>query len=210
MNNAANILIVVLCCTLIGCGSTVESKKDIVPVKDIVTEAVHLGTIEVHKDSLRLNGNEGNWYHHGKLFTGYGLTYHPNGELRQKVGFYKGKKHGIAQLWFSNGVLKVESHYNNNKLEGPYRAWWKNGVLAFEACYKNGKLEGIEKNWYETGQLAKRRNLMNGEEQGLQQAWLRNGTLYVNYEAKNGRIFGMRRANLCYQLTDEKVIITKD
>ena len=44
-----------------------------------------------------------------------------------------------------------------------------------------------------------------GKEKGLQKAWLQNGTLYVNYEAKNGRVFGMKRANLCYQLKNEKI-----
>jgi hypothetical protein len=39
----------------------------------------------------------------------------------------------------------------------------------------------------------------------LQKAWLENGTIYVNYEAKNGRVFGMKRANLCYQLKNEKI-----
>ena len=27
----------------------------------------------------------------------------------------------------------------------------------------------------------------------------------MNYEAKNGRVFGMKRANLCYQLKNEKI-----
>ncbi len=27
----------------------------------------------------------------------------------------------------------------------------------------------------------------------------------MNYEAKNGRIFGLKRADLCYALNDEKI-----
>ncbi|MEO9512793.1 MAG: hypothetical protein ABJN84_05885 [Flavobacteriaceae bacterium] len=189
-----------------GCENKSKLKKN----NASITEKKVVPNIEVLKDSLVLNGNEGNWYHKDQLFTGYAVKYHANDSLRQKVGFYNGKKMGVARIWFSSGALKVESHYNKNKLVGSYKAWWENGILASEANYADGKLQGIEKKWYNTGQLAKLRNLVNGKEQGLQKAWLKNGTLYVNYEAKNGRIFGMRRANLCYQLADEKVVYTKN
>ena len=173
-------------------------------------EQIVIPNLQVVKDSLFLNGNEGNWYYKDQLFSGYAVRYHKNDSLWQKVGFYKGKKMGVAKTWFPNGVLKVESYYVKNMLEGSYTTWWQNGILASSANYEHGNLHGTEKNWYNTGVLAKRRNLVNGKEEGLQQAWLQNGTLYVNYEAKNGRIFGMRRANLCYQLADEKVVYTKN
>ena len=170
-------------------------------------DVANFSTLEVSKDQLKLNGNEGNWYYNGQVFTGFLVRRNTDGVLEQKVGFYKGKKEGIAKVWFSNGILKVESNYHKNKLVGSYKAWWMNGVLASEATYKNGKLEGVEKRWYDSGQLAKIMHYTNGIEAGIQQAWLKNGTLYVNYEAKNGRIFGMRKANLCYQLEDEVVVV---
>ena len=63
----------------------------------------------------------------------------------------------------------------------------------------------MQKKWYVTGELFKQTNINQGREEGMQQAWRKNGKLYVNYEAKNGRIFGMRKANLCYELDDEKI-----
>lgn len=191
--------------TLLSCGEGAPR-----PNQNIEREEVTIADLEIEKDSLFLNGNEGNWYYKDQLFNGYAVKYHKNGELWQKVGFFKGKKMGVAKIWFQNGVLKVESHYHKNKLVGSYKAWWENGVLASESFYENGKLQGTEKKWYTTGTLAKLRNLVDGNEQGLQQAWLQNGTLYVNYEAKNGRIFGMRRANLCYQLEDEQVVYSEN
>ena len=172
------------------------------------TKEINIQNVEVLKDSLVLNGNKGIWYYKNQPFTGYSVKYHANDTLMQKVGFYNGKKEGVAKTWFNNGVLKLESHYKQNKLEGSYISWWNNGVLAMDTNYTNGKLQGIQKQWYYTGVLAKQRNLVDGKENGIQQAWLKNGKMYVNYEAKNGRIFGMRRANSCYQLENE-VIITK-
>lgn len=165
--------------------------------------------IEVAKSSLRLDGNEGVWFYNNKPFSGFAVKYHLNNTLSEKTGFLNGKKEGVAKVWFVNGILKLESHYKQNKLVGNYKSWWNNGVLASEVVYVNGRKEGVEKKWYSTGKLSKLRNLVNDKEDGLQQAWLKNGKLYVNYEAKNGRVFGMRRANSCYQLEDEVVVMAK-
>ncbi|KJD33238.1 hypothetical protein PW52_14425 [Tamlana sedimentorum] len=180
--------------------------------KSGVTSKTTNGTIKdrmVLKKDLYLNGSEGNWYLGDSLYNGYAVRYFKNDSLMEKVGFYNGKKHGLAKVWHENGKLKTTYYYNQNTIIGSYKSWWTNGVLAYETNYENGQIHGVEKSWYNTGQLAKKRQLKHGQEDGLQKAWLENGKLYVNYEAKNGRIFGMLRANSCYRLEDEKVIMNK-
>jgi len=186
---------------IIGCNSTISNKKKNTVIKNITIDT----TIMVYKDSLVLNGNEGNWYYKNKLFNGFAVKYYSNNSLKEKTGFYNGKKEGVYKVWFKNGALKVTSYYSQNVLVGNYKAWWQNGVLAYNATYKKGKLEGVEHQWFSNGTMSKERNLLKGMENGLQKAWLQNGKIYVNYEAKNGRTFGMKRANLCYQLKNEKV-----
>ncbi len=168
-----------------------------------------IDTVEVLKDALVLNQLEGKWYYNNKPFTGYSLKFHTNDTLGERLGYYNGKREGIAKKWSENGVLRIESYYTNNRLDSIYKTWWENGLLASQTMYKNGVKQGEEKEWYANGQLAKLRILVDGKEEGLQKAWLQNGKLYVNYEAKNGRIFGMRRANSCYKLEDEKIIRNK-
>ena len=172
-------------------------------------EKISIVDTEVLKEDLILNGNQGVWYYKNQPFSGYAVRYHPNKTLMQKIGFYNGKKEGVAKIWFDNGILKVESHYDQNRLTGTYKSWWNNEVLSSESFYKDGKKQGVEKKWYASGVLAKKRSLIDGKENGMQMAWLANGKLYVNYEAKNGRIFGMRRANSCYKLEDEIIIRKK-
>lgn len=164
---------------------------------------------EVPYRSLNLNQLEGRWYYEGKPYSGYATKCHANGVLRERLGFYEGKREGVAKRWSAYGALRVESYYRQNRLTGSYKSWWGNGVLGLEVNYINGKKEGVERQWYPSGQLAKERNLVAGKENGMQKAWLKNGTLYVNYEAKNGRIFGLRRANSCYQLQNEVVVQSK-
>jgi antitoxin component YwqK of YwqJK toxin-antitoxin module len=183
-------------------------KKETDQVNDtpIVYSLRIIDTIKVDKSELTLNQNEGKWYYKNEPFYGFSQKFHQNGQLAEQHGFYKGKREGIAKKWSENGVLRIESCYNQNRLIGVYKSWWESGVLAQEANYVDGLLNGVEKKWYPTGQLSKFRNLVDGKEDGIQKAWLENGKLYVNYEAKNGRVFGMRRANSCYKLEDEKVV----
>ncbi len=169
-------------------------------------KAIVIDSVEVPKNELILNQLEGKWYYKNLPYNGYSVKYYSSGTLEERLGFYKGKREGIAKRWSENEVLRVESYYKQNRLVGSYKSWWENGVLGSEANYVDGKLNGVAKEWYSAGQLAKERQLFDGQEEGLQKAWLQNGKLYVNYEAKNGRIFGMKRANSCYQLEDEIVV----
>lgn len=166
---------------------------------------ITIDTTEVLKEELVLNQLEGAWYYKDQLYSGYSLRFYPNDTLAERLGYYNGKREGIAQKWSENGALRIESFYRNNRLDTVYKTWWENGVLAAQSHYEDGVKQGVEKEWYATGQLSKERQLVDGQENGLQKAWLENGKLYVNYEARNGRIFGMRRANSCYKLKNEIV-----
>ena len=161
--------------------------------------------IEVKKEHLRLNPNEGRWYHEQKPFNGYSVVYYENGKIAERIGFVNGKRQGPAFKWYENGNISSEKHYLNNRLEGITKTWWPNGKQSTESNYLNRKRHGEQLKWYPTGQLARRNQFVNGREEGLQQAWLQTGKLYANYEAKNGRFFGLKRSNLCYQLKDEVV-----
>lgn len=161
----------------------------------------------VHKDSLRLIQNLGIWKLNSVPFNGYAVKYHKNGQLSEKVGYYNGKKEGKGLFWFSDGLLKKEIFYKNNKIEGPLKLWSPNpkSVLVKEFNFSKGIQHGVQKKWHTNGQIAQIRNLEYGKEIGLQQAWLRNGKQYINYEVINGRAFGLKKAQLCYELENEKL-----
>ncbi|WP_179376402.1 toxin-antitoxin system YwqK family antitoxin [Winogradskyella wichelsiae] len=165
--------------------------------------------VEVKKSDLVLNPLEGVWYYNDEPYNGYSLKFHKNNTPEEKLGFYNGKREGVAKTWSANGVLRITSNYSQNKLVGDYKSYWENGNVALQVNYIEGKKEGEEKQFYSNGEISKLRWLENGKENGLQKAWLPNGKLYVNYEAKNGRVFGLMRANACYKLENEKVVKKK-
>ncbi|SMC73212.1 toxin-antitoxin system YwqK family antitoxin [Cellulophaga tyrosinoxydans] len=166
---------------------------------------VIIDSVVVLKQDLLLNQLNGIWNYNNVPYNGYAVTYYPNGKIQEKLGFYKGKREGVAERWSEAGVLREERNFHQNKLVGNYKAWWENGGIAEESVYVDGLLDGEQKQWYPHGQLSKLRHLSKGNEDGMQKAWLKNGTLYVNYEAKNGRVFGLMRSNLCYELKNEVV-----
>lgn len=172
-------------------------------------ETLVIENVDVLKENLVLNQIEGKWYYNNEPFSGYSLKFHSNDTLGERIGYYKGKREGVARQWSENGVLRIESFYTDNRLDKIYTTWWENGAISSRSNYVKGVKQGEEKEWYADGQISKLRKLVDGNENGLQKAWLQNGKLYVNYEAKNGRIFGMRRANSCYKLEDENIIRSK-
>ena len=177
--------------------------------KEITPIAVNVNAISIHKDSLELRSNEGLVFFNDKLFTGTSFSVFENGERSISTEYFNGKKHGYLKKWYADGKPSFESQYVDGKKQGTTKSWWRNGNLRSESHFENGLANGIQMQWYKSGAKFKRLQLVNGKEQGIQKSWRENGKIYNNYEAKNGRIFGLKRANLCYEL-DNEVVQYKD
>lgn len=166
---------------------------------------ISVPNIEIEEDKLVLNPNKGQWLLDGKAYSGFAVKLYPDGSLKEKKSFYKGKKEGLVQKWDMAGTLRYEAKFSSNKREGVSKAWSEDGVLVSESNFLNGVVHGVQRKWYPSGKIFKKMNIVNGQEEDLQQVWWENGKLYVNYEAKNGRIFGLKRSALCYELQNEIV-----
>lgn len=160
-------------------------------------------SLEINKDLLALNPVQGLVYFQNKPFTGTSISFYPNGIKATSIDYFEGKKHGLDQKWFTDGLLSYESNYVNGKKHGSTKSWWANGNLRSQSFAKKGISNGLHQQWYKSGAKFKVMNIVNGKEEGLQQSWRENGKIYNNYEARDGRIFGLKRANLCYELDNE-------
>ena len=161
----------------------------------------------VSRDSLETNRKPGLVYQRNKPFTGVSISHYGNGQIAEKISFLNGQRNGKRQKWFESGLLSYQASYLEGFLDGKVKSWWQNGKLRSLSNYDHGVADGEQKEWYSSGKLFKSMQLVNGLEEGIQQAWRENGKLYVNYEAKNGRIFGLKRASLCYELTNENIVL---
>ena len=171
--------------------------------KDLKTSCI-LVHESMNENLLRLDRQKGIVFFENNPFCGTAVGFKDSMKITS-TQYIEGKKHGTTQKWFTSGRISYEAHYNNGKLDSLSRTWWNNGNLRTESNFENGKPEGTQLSWYRSGERFKQINLVNGKEEGIQKAWRKNGKIYNNYEAKNGRIFGLKRANLCFQLEDEKI-----
>jgi len=159
----------------------------------------------ISSDSLTLIPNKGLVYYLDEPFSGVSESYYPNDTLAEVLSYEKGVRHGLNKKYYSFGLLSYEALYVNGKMQGEEKSWWKNGNLRSLSRFEKGVPYSTQTEWYSSGQKFKEINLAVGKGEGMQTAWRQNGKIYNNYEAKNGRIFGLKRANLCYELKEEEV-----
>lgn len=160
---------------------------------------------EIPSDQLTLRSAEGRVYNGDSLFTGTALSYYEAGTLSEMTTYVDGKKDGRTQKWFRDGRPSYVALYRSNRIEGSSISWWQDGTLRSVANFLDGKVNGVQIDWYRSGALFRERVFVAGVEEGVQRAWRENGKIYVNYEARNGRVFGLKRASLCYELSDEEI-----
>lgn len=176
--------------------------------REVRVELQHSEASEVTNaalDALELRSAEGRFYYQGVPYTGRACTCYPNGQLAIEKTFLEGQLHGTYKKWFDDGSLSFASEYRQGLRHGYTTTWWRNGLKRSLSQYEYGVAHGEQWQWYQSGRKFKRIQLVSGQEEGLQQSWRENGKLYNNYEAKNGRIFGLKRANLCYELSEEEI-----
>lgn len=176
-----------------------------VTLKQDAIEKVEIPKKEIKKSALYYNPQISIWNYNETPYSGYVVSYYPNGKLKEKFGLMCGKKQNEANNWYPDGHLKYSSTYHNGKLHGEKIIWSSEvpHILIAHFNYYLGKANGEQKKWYPTVEIYKKLNLNMGKEEGIQQAFRKNGKLYVNYEAVKGRIFGLKKAALCYKLEDQ-------
>ena len=120
----------------------------------IAISSKSISSLEVNKNELSLNSTTGVWFYHKKPFNGYSLKYYSNALVSERIGFFNGKREGVAKKWFSNGFLKKEYFYVDNTIDGVSKSFWPNGELAKRVVYVGGIKEGVEMSWHQKGKIS--------------------------------------------------------
>lgn len=80
-----------------------------------------------------------------EIQEGYFEWYHPNGKLKHKGNYTRGKESG-QHLWYSeSGNLEAEENYSNGKLTGIYKEYHPNGQMSAKTTF----IDGIQSGWTE-------------------------------------------------------------
>ena len=73
-------------------------------------------------------------------FTGSSVSYHDNGQLKEKINYKDGKKHSLSEGYFENGQLNYKGNRKNGIRDGLYESYYETGLLKERENYKNGEL----------------------------------------------------------------------
>lgn len=184
-----------------------SEKTKVSRLHNVMDPVLMIPDTTVDKSVLTYNNKVSQWTLEGQLYSGYAVSFYQDSSLKERVGFFDGKKENQSTLWHPDGHFKQLANYSRGKLHGVEKVWSPDSshALISQLNYRLGKPHGEQKKWYMTGELHKKLNLNMGKEEGIQQAFRKNGDLYANYEAREGRIFGLKKAALCYGLEEESI-----
>jgi len=132
--------------------------------------------------------------------------YFENGDAKESITFFDGKKHGPHVTYFrgSGNKVSTESEYVMDELDGRCRLYYENGKLQYEFYYKKGLREGPYSCWDETGKILEKSNFFKDRLHGISRSLYNGGTLWKEDSYKNGKKDG-----ICYEYNQDGKMATK-
>ncbi|MEW4924767.1 hypothetical protein [Algibacter sp. 2305UL17-15] len=138
-------------------------------------------------------------------FKGILVSYYDPENLKSKIEYADGKKHGLETQWYRNGDKMIERFYREGFKTGIHKSWWQDGTQKFEYHFnEKGEFHGIVKEWYKNAQIFRDFNYVDGKELGSQRMWKNDGTIKANYEVVNGERFGLIGLKKCYTVKENE------
>ena len=74
-------------------------------------------------------------------------------QVRRKIHYLQGKRHGKYIKYHPNGVIQHERMYHSGLLNGEFTAYHDNGQLFWQVLYVDGKRQGFMKRYNKEGVL---------------------------------------------------------
>ena len=77
-------------------------------------------------------------------FSGTSVSYHPNGQIKEKVNYIDGKLGLFYESYFDNGQTQFIKNYDKQgkRDDGKSLRYFKNGSIEEESTFENGLLNG--------------------------------------------------------------------
>lgn len=142
-------------------------------------------------------------YRSNKLFTGTIYKLYLNTTDTAELANYKnGKEDGEWKKFDPDGSLKEKRTFDKGKKVGEYIAYWENGNRKLEYVFKDDEYEGTCREWNADGALIKEMNYKKGHEDGSQKMFYDNGKVRSNYVMIDGRRFGLLGTKNCVNVSD--------
>lgn len=137
-------------------------------------------------------------------FSGFVMTYYPNGAIQSKKAYYEGIQQQVSYTYYPDGQKETVRPYLNGEKHGEHLGYHADGQPKFKYIFQNGFSEGTHYTWYPSGSLESEMNFKDGHEFGSQKVWRPDGKYRSNYVIReNGRRYGMLGIKRCQKIDSE-------
>jgi len=120
-------------------------------------------------------------------YTGSTYQTHPNGQLKYKSTYMKGKLDGPKEEYHENGQLLSSIFYKENKIvDGVIKYFDKNGNLKKTESYKNGLKNGLAQTYYTDGSIFTKVSYEDGYELPEYISYFSNGQVSIKSHRYSG------------------------
>lgn len=135
------------------------------------------------------------WHENGKIssesdFEASAMTYHamyfPNGTMRFKGTYSKGRLDGMVSAWYPSGTPQSETEFFQGQRHGKRTLWDQEGNVLYSSFYTAGQLDGPAIWWYNNGQKRWATYHKKGQKWGVWTQWTRNGRIIGQSDWEEG------------------------
>ena len=125
-------------------------------------------------------------------FSGTSVSYHPNGQIKEKINYIDGRLGLFHESYFDNGQIQFIKNYDKQgkRNDGKSFRYFKNGSIEEESTFENGLLNGSYLYFEQVGTYARlinKENYKDGIRHGISEEF-RDGVIWRTVEYDNGRI----------------------
>ncbi len=92
------------------------------------------------------------------------VTRYGGGNLKSKIPYVNGVKHGAETWWNEDGKKWLEEMWRDGKEHGTETGWNESGMKRWEVTWIHGKQHGVGSQRYESGQKEWEKYCIAGEE----------------------------------------------
>jgi len=158
------ILLALIPATMLFSGCSKEEKVETLePVRVITSDKTE------EREGIRYEVNQ------TTPFTGLVEDFYSSGQVKLKVNYKGGKKHGVETKWYENAKKESELNYKDGKEHGLHVLWYKSGSNMAEVNYKEGRVNGLYTRWRKNGTKKLEQNFKDGQLDGVETTWDENG-----------------------------------
>ncbi len=143
---------------------------------------------ELTRDDLERDGEVLRIRADDTIFSGYLVSFYPDGVLRSRTRVVEGRLDGLSEGWYPDGTQEIHEEFRAGVSHGVRVRWHPNGQIASRAEITDGRQHGVFRRWREDGTLFQVIHMRENQPHGVSKAYFPSGYLQARVEMDQGAV----------------------